>query len=460
MSFVRPLSCAKRAFHLHVSLVVCFGSLGCSGTSNSSNSGTGGSSPSAPAIAQISPSSVAAGSAATTITVTGTGFNVASVVNSGSTALSTTYSGPTSLQATLPAALLTNSGNLTLTVVNPASSGGTSSAVNFSVTAPVSTQLILTQPASDLAMDPVRGVVYATVPAGAAANANSIVTIDPATGTLSGVTPAGSNPDAIAISSDGAYLYVASDGDSSVRRYLLPSMTLDFTVTLPSYPSTYTTTYALSLAVAPGSPNVWAVSIGLANRIPTAMGLVIYDGTVPRTSQVSSSSILADTIVWGKNIDTLYGADTEDSARMFYTFPATSAGIGTIATYPNAFSFLNSPALIHFESSTGWIYADDGEILDPGTGKVVGGFSMPGALTTDGLLKRVFVADGAVSGLTYLLAYDLNSQALVNSLQIQVAGAPHRILRWGTSGLIFNTINPATAGPAGRIFIYSGPLVH
>jgi IPT/TIG domain len=62
----------------------------------------------APTIASISPSSLNAGAAAQSITITGTGFTSGSVVSFNGTPLQTTYTGSTSLQAAVPAALLAN----------------------------------------------------------------------------------------------------------------------------------------------------------------------------------------------------------------------------------------------------------------------------------------------------------------------------------------------------------------
>jgi hypothetical protein len=96
----------------------------------------------APVIASLSPTSVVAGSAATMLTVNGTGFVANSVVNWNGSALTTSYVSATQLTATIPAANLTTAATPSITVVNPAGSGGTSSPVTFTVTAPVSGTIV------------------------------------------------------------------------------------------------------------------------------------------------------------------------------------------------------------------------------------------------------------------------------------------------------------------------------
>ncbi len=87
--------------------------------------------------------SASAGSAALTLNVTGSNFNASSIVLLNNAALSTTYLSSTLIQAALPASDLAPGDTLSVTVNNPAPGGGTTSALqitvsNFTVTAPTS----------------------------------------------------------------------------------------------------------------------------------------------------------------------------------------------------------------------------------------------------------------------------------------------------------------------------------
>lgn len=93
-----------------------------------------------PQISGTSPTAVVAGSGSFTLTVNGSNFVSLSVLNLGNVPLQTAVISPTLLQATIPAASVSSSGMLQLTVVNPTSpspGGGGSNVYAFSVNNPV-----------------------------------------------------------------------------------------------------------------------------------------------------------------------------------------------------------------------------------------------------------------------------------------------------------------------------------
>jgi hypothetical protein len=87
-----------------------------------------------PTLTSISPTSTAAGSATTTLTLIGTSFITSSTVNWNGSALTTTYGSSTSLTATVPTANLITAGTSSVTVVNPTPGGGTSGGQTFTIT--------------------------------------------------------------------------------------------------------------------------------------------------------------------------------------------------------------------------------------------------------------------------------------------------------------------------------------
>ncbi len=96
----------------------------------------------APAVAQLAPSSAAAGGAAFMLEVDGTNFASKAVINFNGVAQATTFVSATKLQATIPAAAIMNTATVPVTVTNPAVSGGiygggtmaaTSAPMNFAI---------------------------------------------------------------------------------------------------------------------------------------------------------------------------------------------------------------------------------------------------------------------------------------------------------------------------------------
>ena len=96
-----------------------------------------------PTVSAVNPSSALAGSAAISITITGTNFVSSSIVHWGpgglpnSIALATTFVNSTTLTAQVPPLDIQGPGQVEVSVVNPAPGGGTSNTVMFTVNSPV-----------------------------------------------------------------------------------------------------------------------------------------------------------------------------------------------------------------------------------------------------------------------------------------------------------------------------------
>jgi hypothetical protein len=86
-----------------------------------------------PVLSSISPNSIFAGSPATLLTVSGSGFTPQSMVQLGAIGLATTYDSSNQLTAIVPADRLTTSGSFPVTVVTPTPGGGTSNARTLSI---------------------------------------------------------------------------------------------------------------------------------------------------------------------------------------------------------------------------------------------------------------------------------------------------------------------------------------
>jgi 6-phosphogluconolactonase (cycloisomerase 2 family) len=88
-----------------------------------------------PTITSISPNSAVAGGAGFTLTINGTNFIASSLVNFEGSAAPTTFVSSTQLTAAIPASSISRMGTAPVTVENPASDGGFSTPVNFTIAA-------------------------------------------------------------------------------------------------------------------------------------------------------------------------------------------------------------------------------------------------------------------------------------------------------------------------------------
>lgn len=89
-----------------------------------------------PLLGSLIPSSGTAGGPAFTLTVNGAGFVSTSTVKFNGTVEPTTFVGPAQITASIPATAIATTGTIPVTVTSPVPGGGTSSSLNFTVSAP------------------------------------------------------------------------------------------------------------------------------------------------------------------------------------------------------------------------------------------------------------------------------------------------------------------------------------
>jgi len=113
---------------------------------------------------------------------------------------------------------------------------------------------------------------------------------------------------------------------------------------------------------------------------------------------------------------------------------------------------------IHFNGGTKLIYSDDGHVVNPATGATLGTFLLTGlaapVMVPDSHLNVGFFAAKTGGSSVTIYSFNLSAFAPVGSIVIpNVAGTPLRLIRWGQSGLAFNT-------DAGEIVLVGGNFVH
>ncbi len=209
-------------------------------------SGTGLSSYPAPTITGISPQTVAIGSSGVQFSVYGQNFFPNSIIVVKGDALATTYQDSTFLYATLDPALLGSMAELPVTVTNPAPGGGASAPVLLTTYLSVPMQL------SSMVYEPYSRVIFASIPASATSNPNTVIALNPQTGAVGAKVAVDKDPGALAVSDDGQYLYVASNGQNAIQRINLTTLAVEKTFSLP-VDSMWGSLQASQLAVVPGS---------------------------------------------------------------------------------------------------------------------------------------------------------------------------------------------------------------
>jgi hypothetical protein len=129
-SFMKPKAFSRTMCALFLLLAVS-GLASCGGSSSNAQMPPPNQTPT---ITSILPNTAVAGGAAFTLRTNGTNFVASSTVNFNGSAPAATFVNSTLVTAAIPASSIASTGTLAVTVNNPAPGGGTSNAINFTVT--------------------------------------------------------------------------------------------------------------------------------------------------------------------------------------------------------------------------------------------------------------------------------------------------------------------------------------
>ena len=402
----------------------------------------------APVINFITPSAATLGSADLQISVAAAPIYPDSSVLWNGTTLATTYvstggvyGGP-SLTATIPAADLATLQGGTITVSSPEDAPTTTSAGQvFSVYLPLQV--------NDLVINPVNGLLYASIPGAAGSMGNSVVGINPLTGAIVSQVSVGSEPTVMAISDDGTQLYVGLSGAGAVRQVNLTTNTAELQFSLGGGSGVYNPPFtAQGMAVLPGEPN--SLAVYASNGV-----LTVYDSGVARPNNSSSYGLgiyfdeNTGAIAFGSSASTLY-ALTSNFGEALYQLTIDSTGV-TAAT--SLATVNGSAGTLQYDN--GRLYLSNGTVLDATSGNLLGQFSInpttaaSGAIVSDSSLGRAWVIPTTLgSSLGEVLAFDESTFTPAGSFNFSgydlnnpygYNSNPPNLLRWGQNGLAFTS---------------------
>ncbi len=408
-----------------------------------------------PTVAALSPSSIQAGAASTTITLTGSGFTSGATVVWNGTSLSTTYVSATQLTAVIPASSLATLGWGAVAVSSPAPGGGVSNAVPFSV------YTVTTMLANSMVYEPYSRRIFMSINTNSKTIAgDSVVAVQPETGTLGAPIHVGSQPVRMAISGDGKELYTLLTGAAGLSRINLLTDAADLSVAFPA-----TGVTPQDIAVLPNSDTAVAIDGG------TSSGISLYDinqraGTATPRTLVQSTYVGICLSFYSAS--TLYSVDSVASGGKLYSTAVSAGGLATGYTHASTISSLGC-----IKIDGGLVFGRGGAVADPSTspatplgifqGAGTDSASTPRAFTADRELGRAFfpVSTGANNSATVdgIAAYNVNNYQLSGIVSLGVAAAkttPYdgemEMLRWGQDGL-------ALLSSDGHLYLMRGGFV-
>jgi hypothetical protein len=314
---------------------------------------------------------------------------------------------------------------------------------------------IVSLAANDLVVEPRTQTIYASVGSQVEAallgpGGNRITAIDPASGAFGTSVPIGGEPNKMAVSEDGRFIYVGLDAENAVRRYDVDAQApagAAFSIRPPDSTQQWR---ARDLAVVPGRPG--SVAVARAGSPFDAGAAAIYDDGVQRPGVDIYHG--ADVLEFSSNPSVLYGHSNSVGDYSFQRMVVAPCGVGAATSKPGLLGGFVSD----FKLDNGLVYSTRGVVADPETGTrvgvlPVGTFVWSGAVLPDSKAGRVYFVTGGTGSENTLWVFDIRTFTLVGQLKLPgTSGDVSGLVRWGASGLAYRT-------SAHQVVIIQTPLV-
>jgi uncharacterized repeat protein (TIGR01451 family) len=268
--------------------------------------------------------------------------------------------------------------------------------------------------AADLLYDSKAQRIYATVPAASTNFANRLVVINPTVGRIETNYFLGDDPQKMALSDDGQFLYVTFYGSNVVRRFDMSTRSIGLQVPL-GYDPVGNKIVAVHVGVLPGQPHSYAVAAG---------GLRIFDDAVERTNSlpvqgpiicVSPSRVYAGPPFTRVTLDSsgVVSSDSHDGYMGYYDDLKYNGGL---------------------------VFSSSGEVFDPESLGIRGFLPACSIVEPDLSTGRIFTLtphpNGALPSAWTLFGCDPITLQAISSVSLDpiAGGGPTSLIRWGTDG--------------------------
>lgn len=289
---------------------------------------------------------------------------------------------------------------------------------------------------SDIVYNAADGLIYASVPSDSPdVTGNQVVGIDPNTGNVVRQIFVGSNPNKLALSTDGTQLFVGLDGAAAVAQVDRTQGKVVNQFSLGGASEYSSSLTALYLAAVPGSPNSVAVATQTSYGSGAGTGITIYDSGVARANSWTSGE---GPMTFGSSAATLFVAfgSTIEQPTIDSTGVTASTALTTLSQYQ----------VTWLQYDSGNLYLSDGQVLNASTGALEGTLyssaSTPasGPIVSDSTLGRASIGENNFGTSNEVLAFDESTYNLLGSITVNegqsadLAGF-QRIIRWVQNGV-------------------------
>lgn len=405
-----------------------------------------------PTLTSMGRTTAAIGTTNLTIFLSGANFFPSSVVRIAGQAQKTTFSSPTSISVAVDPALLSAMSELPVTVFTPAPGGGESAPLTLTVYRELSLNL------SSVVSVPSRKLLYASIPASATANPNTVIPIDPETGATQTPIPVGNDPRGLAASDDGSFLFVAVQGEQLIKRINLSTGSIDRTFAYPPASFLLSRPFRATMQTVPGSQTSLLVYFADNNSFGGVMELFSDGGRVNSVPDLTQFTI-------GVNVSDFAFTDAGTAYSLPFTLASPFFNVFTIDATGLHFTPVtgtnlggNSTTGLSLISDGTLLYTKAGQVWDPIAKTQVGSFPVTAINPTSFPSLHDMVMETA-AGQFFMVADQLGTSVGLNAYDLKTLTStgtvtftelndptPQNLVRWGSTGFGFMTRNAAFTG--------------
>jgi len=204
------------------------------------------------------------------------------------------------------------------------------------------------------------------------------------TGDVGASIPVGNDPGRLAVSDDGRFVYVASDGGNRIDQVSLTTGAVSLSFTVGSTASG--PMKATDIAVMPGQSGTIAVACGDGIGQPEVR---VYDGSTRRPQTLPGTWVTM--LAFGASASVLYGFDSGTTDRGFYIMSVNPSGVSPVS-YMGSSPFERGGGI---EYAAGLVFSTFKGIFDPNTSQMQfpfygsSGFAYYAPLAVDANAHRV-----------------------------------------------------------------------
>lgn len=211
---------------------------------------------------------------------------------------------------------------------------------------------------NDVAVDPIRGTVYASIANDSPSHAGTLVTIDPITGEVTGASDVGVRPGQLDIADDGSAIAVGLDANGEIRQLTLPSLDVEWTHRFDTRVGRRN--IAEDIEFAPGGSDLVVVSKQTIGLSPRHAGVVAIDGGV-RLADATRDHTGANRIEF-VGPSQLVGYNNETTGFWFYLLEVDETGVSIVSQHGDVLTGFGRD----LRAVDGSVYTSTGTVIDPG----------------------------------------------------------------------------------------------